>query len=288
LFSWVVPREEILDNLIAPLNDLDFKITKITLTCSEETLNQRLSGSCDREPLSTERLKKMMETYLSMNTVKVDTTGLSPAMVADRICHIVCLPSSPKEGKWRAEQSLPDLTFETLPESSVGKRAPMKTRSSGVTIIRVGEKDLPKFHALLHWRRTGRPTSGDDLLEQEAVFPEIAKALNDGCLWILAAESDGKYVGYVSAAWVQKPDKRRGFLYVDELWVAPPFRTHGIGHLLMARLDEIAVKLGAWRIRLVTSSRFPTAQKLYRKASYSMEPAIFCEKAVRNDDVPLE
>lgn len=60
LFSWVLHREEILDRLLERLNDLDFKLTRIALTCTQQELRRRMEqGGRTEEQIarSIERLK---------------------------------------------------------------------------------------------------------------------------------------------------------------------------------------------------------------------------------------
>ncbi len=88
LFNWVIHQESIFDTLLKPLKGLDFKLYKITLTCSEMALRLRMAadnrGQAKIEP-SLDRLKL----YETMDTIKIDNTQLSVAETVMKILSVI-------------------------------------------------------------------------------------------------------------------------------------------------------------------------------------------------------
>ena len=87
IFSWVLHRQEILDTLLNPLQDLEFELTKVTLTCSKEALESRILKS-GRDESTVQRALERLKLYESMHTIKVDTTELTVEEAADHILKV--------------------------------------------------------------------------------------------------------------------------------------------------------------------------------------------------------
>ena len=93
IFSWVIHLEEIYNDLLSPLDDLDFEVVKITLTCSEEALRERILSDVIhnlRDESSLENSIERLPMYKNMSTTKIDTTNLSIIETAEKIKNIVC------------------------------------------------------------------------------------------------------------------------------------------------------------------------------------------------------
>ncbi|WP_195428225.1 AAA family ATPase [Clostridium sp. D46t1_190503_E9] len=80
IFTWVIHKEEIYNDILEPLKDLDFESIKITLTCSEEKLRSRILSDVQINLRDEESINRSIE-YLSlckdMKTKEIDTTNLS-------------------------------------------------------------------------------------------------------------------------------------------------------------------------------------------------------------------
>lgn len=88
IFCWVIHREEIFDRILENLREHEFQLFKISLTCAENALRERMikdSRSQDSIRLSIERLKN----YDEMDTVKIDTTDQEIESIVKRIIGIV-------------------------------------------------------------------------------------------------------------------------------------------------------------------------------------------------------
>lgn len=92
IFNWVIHVEDIFNDILQPLNDLDFEIIKITLTCSEEELKRRILSDVKlnlRDENSISRSVERLEFYKEMTTEKIDTTNLSILEVVGKIIELV-------------------------------------------------------------------------------------------------------------------------------------------------------------------------------------------------------
>ncbi|WP_055668702.1 AAA family ATPase [Desnuesiella massiliensis] len=92
IFNWVIHTEDIFDTVLEPLKDLEFDVIKITLTCSEEALKNRIGKDIQtnlRDESSIDRSLKRLELYSNMSTIKLDTSKLSIAEVVESIIKIV-------------------------------------------------------------------------------------------------------------------------------------------------------------------------------------------------------
>lgn len=92
IFNWVIHTEDIFDTILEPLKDLEFDVIKITLTCSEEALKNRIGkdiGVNLRDESCINRSLQRLELYKNMSTIKLDTSKLSIAEVVEKIVKIV-------------------------------------------------------------------------------------------------------------------------------------------------------------------------------------------------------
>jgi len=84
VFSWVIHRTEILDNLLSRLGDVDFRLCWYTLVADPLALRERIvaeGGGDTAIEASLERLPL----YASQPSRKIDTTGRSVADVVGEI-----------------------------------------------------------------------------------------------------------------------------------------------------------------------------------------------------------
>ena len=134
---------------------------------------------------------------------------------------------------------------------------------------RVTEENYSKFDDMVFWRTNGCECPPSD----QPTPADIAKELKNPNLYIYAAESGGRYVGWISLIYIPKvgPWGGHGHVYVDELWVAPSFRNHGIAGALMAKSDELCEQLGAHGQRLYVNVNNPAALALYEKMGFAKD-----------------
>ncbi len=84
LLAWVMHRQEIIEAVLEALSDLEFELHVFTLVADEETLSQRWRSRAGEQTvpeLVADRLRQSRR----LPTTQIDTTGLEPDEVADRI-----------------------------------------------------------------------------------------------------------------------------------------------------------------------------------------------------------
>lgn len=92
IFNWVIHIEDIFDDILEPLNDLDFEIIKITLICDEDALKKRILGDVKlklRDEECVRRSVERLDLYKEMSTKKIDTSNISVLETVDKIMKII-------------------------------------------------------------------------------------------------------------------------------------------------------------------------------------------------------
>lgn len=92
IFCWVIHKEYIFEKLLEPLNDLEFELYKISLTCSEEALKNRLSLDIKNEIRNEDVIRRSiqrLELYKKMKTTKIDVSEITPKETAEKIIDII-------------------------------------------------------------------------------------------------------------------------------------------------------------------------------------------------------
>jgi broad-specificity NMP kinase len=88
IFSWVIHTDNIFNIILDRLKDLNFKLKKITLICSEEALRERMRDRGENEHKIKASIQRLHQ-YSSMDTDKVDTTNLSESETVDKILSVI-------------------------------------------------------------------------------------------------------------------------------------------------------------------------------------------------------
>jgi aminoglycoside 3-N-acetyltransferase I len=101
------------------------------------------------------------------------------------------------------------------------------------------------------------------------------RLLSDGRFVLLAAKSDGKVVGALSAYELMKYEQERSEFYIYDLAVAKPFRRRGIARSLIEALKLIARDAGAWVIFVQADREDEPAVALYRSMGVEEQPLHF-------------
>lgn len=105
--------------------------------------------------------------------------------------------------------------------------------------------------------------------------------LGSGGVWVLLARVDGAAAGFAHVCRLPKPDARRGYLFVDELFVHPDHRRRGVGTALLHHLANMSDDLGLAGVRLLVRPENAAARALYRKAEFQEFPTILCRRDAR-------
>ena len=98
VFCWVMHQQSILDELLSRLDTAGWQVHAFSLVCSADALRARLQKDIDaglRAPGVIGRSLARLPLYASLDTVKLDVSGITAAQAADAIAQAVCGDSSP-------------------------------------------------------------------------------------------------------------------------------------------------------------------------------------------------
>lgn len=108
-----------------------------------------------------------------------------------------------------------------------------------------------------------------DLYKLEEVY-KVVKANNHYIL--LGAFVDGELLGSVMGiVCYDLVGECRPFMVIENVVVASRARRKGVGHMLMAKLEEIAHERGCWYIILVSGEQRKEAHVFYESLGYREE-----------------
>ena len=155
-------------------------------------------------------------------------------------------------------------------------------RSIDTKVVRVAREDLPQLEAFLRkdaaQAQPGNPDAPQAFVAGLRSSLERFDFLSSDSHWLLAAEVDRQFVGYLSAVRVHKADGRVGVLYVDELMVLAEFRRRGIASALWQEVQRLATELGVWRIRVTVRPDNQSARAFYRSVGLRESSLVLCEQ----------
>ena len=92
IFNWVLHDEEGFNLVFSWIEDLEYDLTKITLTCSEEELKRRLGKDIEenkREESIINRSIDRLRMYEKLDTIKLDTSNINIQESANEIIRII-------------------------------------------------------------------------------------------------------------------------------------------------------------------------------------------------------
>jgi ribosomal protein S18 acetylase RimI-like enzyme len=117
------------------------------------------------------------------------------------------------------------------------------------------------------------------LYEQDHLDYDAARAVRV-CEWFLAnpawggvwmIQSDGRDAGYVAATVASSIEFRGRLAFLDELYVAPEFRSRGLGPAAVEFVTEWARAQGFAALRLEVAHENAHAQHVYRRAGFVLQ-----------------
>lgn len=88
LFSWVIPREDMINYIVKKMKDLEFELKKITLICFDDKLKERMLMD-GRDEFTIEKSLLYQKAYGNMDTIKVDTTELTVPETTEKLLEII-------------------------------------------------------------------------------------------------------------------------------------------------------------------------------------------------------
>ncbi len=89
---------------------------------------------------------------------------------------------------------------------------------------------------------------------------------NLGQAWLI--EADGATAGYFVLAFVFVLEFGGRCAFVDELYVRPEWRGHGLGTAALAHAGAVGAASGLSALRLEVDHANPNAERLYRRAGF--------------------
>ncbi|MBQ2326613.1 MAG: GNAT family N-acetyltransferase [Clostridia bacterium] len=147
-----------------------------------------------------------------------------------------------------------------------------KIDSGAIDIKRIDRENYSMFADMLYWRATGN--------ERGRSLETAPDELSNPNLYVYAAQQDGRFVGWISLIYLPKVSRvKKGYIYVDELWVQQNHRRQGIARRLMDEADRLKEELGATGVRLYVNTQSDGAKKLYSSCGFGENgTALFMEK----------
>jgi ribosomal protein S18 acetylase RimI-like enzyme len=131
----------------------------------------------------------------------------------------------------------------------------------------VNKANYRLFEDMVYWRMTGHElTDAEKTASREQDIAPVLKELEHPDFYCYGALCEGRFVGWISMAYVPKvgPRWKKGMIYIDELWVAPEYRNRGIAKGLMEKAFECQRHVGAIEVRLYVGTDNAAAMNLYR------------------------
>jgi ribosomal protein S18 acetylase RimI-like enzyme len=112
---------------------------------------------------------------------------------------------------------------------------------------------------------------------QQAIL-ELVQHPEFGGAWLILA--DGAEAGFVVLTACYSLEFHGRFGLLDEFYLAPPFRSKGIGSRTLEFIDEECRSRGWQSVRLEVAVENLRAQELYRRAGYRVEERHLMTKCV--------
>jgi len=175
-----------------------------------------------------------------------------------------------------------EITIKNIEEKNIMENNNGMVSENVIEVSRVTKAEYKELLKLFIWRSNGEEQDIDNLMEKDqAYFDESINGesyLDADYFWVYGAKLNGKYIGYINVVMIPKADRRKGTLYIDELWVAKEYRRLGAAKLLMDEVIKLGAELKVWKLRLGVSIDNPGARKLYRDSGFVEKSIILGER----------
>ena len=127
-------------------------------------------------------------------------------------------------------------------------------------------KDVPPLLALVrrYWDFEG--IAGFAALRVEVVLQRLLSEPSLGAVWV--ADSGSELVGYLIAVLVMSVEHQGLMAEIDEFFVLPPARAHGVGAQLLAVAERDLAARGCMRLQLQLGVSNLAAREFYRRRGY--------------------
>lgn len=138
-------------------------------------------------------------------------------------------------------------------------------------IRRARTGDIPQLLSLIrrYWDFEG--IAGFAALRIELVLKELLEGpLPRGSIWV--AESQGTLAGYLIVVHVMSVEHQGLMAEIDELFVLPESRAHGIGTRLLAAAEAELAQRGCVRLQLQLALGNRRARAFYERLGFGARP----------------
>lgn len=92
VLNWVIDKIDVYEKILNNISDLEYDLINITLTCDEKSLEKRWYDDKINEWRIKEWLdvsKNSLEYFENLDTIKINTSNISPLDVAEKICMLL-------------------------------------------------------------------------------------------------------------------------------------------------------------------------------------------------------
>jgi ribosomal protein S18 acetylase RimI-like enzyme len=107
------------------------------------------------------------------------------------------------------------------------------------------------------------------LFHQEPAGRALLRLIEEPALgWVTVVEIDGEVIGYLAVTLGYSIEFHGQYGLIDEIYVVPPFRRHGIGTALIEELFRICRERQLVAVRLEVERVNTDAQRLYDRLQF--------------------
>ncbi len=139
----------------------------------------------------------------------------------------------------------------------------MSSTTSRFTIMPAGQDDVPLVLSLIR-ELAAYEQLAHEVVATEALLHEALFGLSAVAHAVVARDTDGTPAGFALYFFNFSTFVGRPGLYLEDLFVRPEFRKHGLGRQLLAHLASTAVERGCGRMEWSVLNWNETALRVYR------------------------
>lgn len=136
-----------------------------------------------------------------------------------------------------------------------------------VTVRPAAGADIPQLLALVRRYWDYEQIPGFEALRVELLLQQLIAAPRLGAAWV--AEGQGRLTGYLVAVTVLSLEHGGLMAEIDELFVLPEARSHGVGARLLAAAEAALAARGCVRLQLQLSVTNAAARSFYQHRGYA-------------------
>ncbi|MBE9177225.1 GNAT family N-acetyltransferase [Oculatella sp. LEGE 06141] len=132
--------------------------------------------------------------------------------------------------------------------------------------------DLPHILELLHLKAEFDGCPNSVLATAEALETDLFG--ENPLASVLLADVDGELAGFATYHSIYSTFLAKPGIWLDDLYLKPNYRNHGIGQALIARLSEIAIATGCGRIDWTVATGNAGGIRFYQRLGASIQESV--------------